>query len=44
MWRRDFIKVIVGLAAARPIVARAQHDDRVRRIGFLSVYLPAPMR
>jgi putative ABC transport system substrate-binding protein len=37
MWRRDFIKVIVGLAAARPIVARAQHDDRVRRIGFLSV-------
>jgi putative ABC transport system substrate-binding protein len=37
MRRRDFIKVIVGLAAARPIVARAQHDDRVRRIGFLSV-------
>src|SRR5215471_395606 len=37
MRRRDFVKVIAGLAAARPIVARAQQDDRVRRIGFLSV-------
>jgi putative ABC transport system substrate-binding protein len=36
MRRRDFIKIIVGTTAAWPSAARAQQDDRVRRIGFLS--------
>ena len=36
MRRRDFIKVVVGATAAWPVAARAQQDDRVRRIGFLS--------
>ena len=35
MRRRDFIKGIVGSATARPLVARAQQGDRVRRIGML---------
>jgi len=34
MRRRDFIKVIVGSAAAWPLAAHAQ-QDRVRRIGVL---------
>jgi putative ABC transport system substrate-binding protein len=36
MRRRDFIKIIVGTTAVWPLAARAQQDDRVRRIGFLS--------
>ena len=36
MRRRDFLQVIAGSAAAWPLAAGAQQDDRVRRIGFLS--------
>jgi len=37
MRRRDFMKVIAGSAAAWPLAAGAQQDDRVRRIGFLDI-------
>src|SRR5262245_53816310 len=36
MRRRDFIRIIVGSAAAFPVVVRAQQPDRMRRIGVLS--------
>src|SRR6516162_312817 len=35
MRRREFIKVVAGLAVALPFAVRAQQPERMRRIGVL---------
>jgi putative tryptophan/tyrosine transport system substrate-binding protein len=35
MRRRDFIKVVAGAAAIRPMTSHAQQSDRMRRVGVL---------
>jgi hypothetical protein len=41
MYRRDFIKVIAGSAAAWPIASHAQQTTRMPRIGVLLPGTPA---
>jgi putative tryptophan/tyrosine transport system substrate-binding protein len=38
MRRREFIAVVSGAAAAWPLFARGQQDERARRVGFLSAF------
>src|ERR1700719_3357990 len=41
MRRRDFIALIGGAAAARPLVVRAEQPDQVRRVGVLNALAEA---
>src|SRR5262249_25244347 len=38
MRRREFIAFVSGAAAAWPLFARGQQDERVRRVGYLSAF------
>src|SRR3954464_8526741 len=41
MRRRDLFAVAASMAALRPLIARAQQPERMRRIGILHDYDPA---